>query len=89
MIQTQINLINRLGLHARAAGKLVRVAADFQCDVFLTHRGQRVNAKSIMGILMLAAPCGSELILEADGVDAEAASAAITTLINNRFGEDE
>lgn len=84
-----ITLRNKRGLHARAAGKLVQCAAAFTADVHLTRDERRVNAKSIMGVLMLAAPCGSDLLLECEGEDAQAAFEALTLLIESRFGEDE
>lgn len=89
MKQTGLTLINRLGLHARAASKLVQTAAGFDCQIWLSHKGKRINAKSIMGMLLLAAPCGSQLILEADGPDEEAATRAIVALVEDRFGEAE
>lgn len=85
----ELELINRLGLHARAASKLVQAASGFDSRVWLSHRDKRINAKSIMGVLLLAAPCGSRLTLEVDGPDEDAAAEAITALINDRFGEDE
>lgn len=87
MIRHQVTLGNRLGLHARAASRLVQTAARFDARVQLVRDGQRVNAKSIMGVLMLAAPCGTELVIEADGDDAEAAADALAELVANRFGE--
>nr|WP_206212274.1 HPr family phosphocarrier protein [Wenzhouxiangella sp. XN79A] len=84
-----MQLVNRLGLHARAASRLVRTAAGFESAVWLERDGRRVNAKSIMGVLMLAAPLGSELTLECDGPDAEEAAEAIEALVRDRFGEDQ
>ena len=89
MIQRDITLINRLGLHARAASKLVQAASDFNSEVWITRAGRRVNAKSIMGVLLLAAPCGSELVLEVSGPDEEKSMQALVELIENRFGEGE
>ncbi|MCC5864763.1 MAG: HPr family phosphocarrier protein [Wenzhouxiangella sp.] len=89
MIRREVSLINRLGLHARAASKLVQTAAEHDCEVWLERGDRRVNAKSIMGVLLLAAPMGSELVLETDGVDEQAAMNALVTLIENRFGEGE
>lgn len=84
----RIRLVNKLGLHARAASRLVRLASEFQAEVWLAREQRRVNAKSIMGVLMLAAPCGAELELECSGPDADAAMAAIRGLIEDRFGEE-
>jgi len=80
-------IVNRLGLHARAAAKLTHVASGFQCEIWLSRSGRRVNAKSIMGVMMLAAGKGSTVKIEADGSDADAALAALTKLITDRFGE--
>jgi len=82
-------IVNRLGLHARAAAKLTHVASGFQCEIWLSRSGRRVNAKSIMGVVMLAAGKGSTVKIEADGSDADAALAALTKLIADRFGEGE
>ncbi len=89
MKEVELELINRLGLHARAASKLVQTASRFDSQVWLSHRGKRVNAKSIMGVLLLAAPCGSRLTLEVDGPDENEAAEAVTGLIADRFGEGE
>jgi phosphocarrier protein HPr len=82
-------IVNKLGLHARAAAKLTHVASGYQCEIWLSRSGRRVNAKSIMGVMMLAAGKGTEVLLEAEGGDAEAALAALTALIADRFGEGE
>jgi phosphocarrier protein HPr len=82
-------IINRLGLHARAAAKLTHVASGFECEIWLSRSGRRVNAKSIMGVMMLAAGKGSTVKIEAEGADADAALAALTKLIADRFGEGE
>jgi phosphocarrier protein HPr len=82
-------IVNRLGLHARAAAKLTHVAGGFHCDIWLSRSGRRVNAKSIMGVMMLAAGQGSEVLIEAEGADADAALAALMALIADRFGEGE
>lgn len=82
-------IINRLGLHARAAAKLTHVASGFQSEIWISRSGRRVNAKSIMGVMMLAAGKGSTVKLEAEGADADAALAALRTLIAERFGEGE
>ena len=82
-------IVNKLGLHARAAAKLTHVASGYQCEIWLSRSGRRVNAKSIMGVMMLAAGKGAEVMIEAEGTDAEAAIAALTALIADRFGEGE
>ena len=89
MITTEITIINKLGLHARAASKLVNLASQYSSDVTLDNKGNRVNAKSIMGVMMLAASKGTEMILEVNGEDEKDCSQAIIKLINNRFDEDE
>lgn len=89
MITTEITIINKLGLHARAASKLVNLASQHSSSVMLDNKGNRVNAKSIMGVMMLAASQGTEMILEVDGEDEKVCSEAIIQLINNRFDEDE
>ncbi len=89
MKSIEIELVNRLGLHARAASKLVQTASRFDSELWLSHAGRRVNAKSIMGVLLLAVPCGSRLKLEAEGPDEQAAVAAISELVADRFGESE
>jgi phosphocarrier protein len=82
-------IVNKLGLHARAAAKLTHLASGFQCEIWISRSGRRVNAKSIMGVMMLAAGQGSTVALEADGADADAALAALVKLIADRFGEGE
>jgi phosphocarrier protein HPr len=82
-------IVNRLGLHARAAAKLTHIASGFQSEIWISRSGRRVNAKSIMGVMMLAAGKGSTVKLEAEGSDAGAALAALTKLIAERFGEGE
>ena len=89
MIKTPVNISNKLGLHARASAKLSKLAGSFKSEIFLARDGRRVNAKSIMGVMMLAAGMGSQLDLEVDGGDEEEASAAIVTLINDKFGEGQ
>lgn len=89
MIRNDIEIINKLGLHARAASKLVNLASQFSSSVFIENKGNKVNAKSIMGVMMLAASQGTKLVLEVDGDDEEKCSESIITLINNRFDEDE
>ena len=82
-------IVNRLGLHARAAAKLTHIASGFQSEIWLSRSGRRVNAKSIMGVMMLAAGKGSTVKIEAEGADADAALAALMKLIADRFGEGE
>jgi len=89
MIKQNITIINKLGLHARAASKLVNCASQFESEVFIGRNGNRVNAKSIMGVMMLAASKGVELELEVDGGDEQACQQALVELIGSRFGEDE
>ena len=89
MISTQVTIINKLGLHARAASKLVNKAGQFESDVYIVRGDNRVNAKSIMGVMMLAASRGTEISLEAEGEDEQACLDAIVELINNRFDEAE
>ena len=89
MISENITIINKLGLHARAASKLVSKASQFESDVWIDKQGNRVNAKSIMGVMMLAASKGTEVVLEVDGNDEKDCMEAIVQLINNRFDEGE
>jgi phosphocarrier protein HPr len=89
MIKQEIEIINKLGLHARASTKLTQVAGQFSSEIWIERNGRRVNAKSIMGVMMLAASKGSKILLEANGTDETAALAALTALINDKFGEGE
>jgi len=89
MPSADAEIVNKLGLHARAAAKLTQLASSFACEVWLSRSGRRVNAKSIMGVMMLAAGKGSQVRVEAEGADAEAALAALLKLIAERFGEGE
>jgi phosphocarrier protein HPr len=89
MPSADADIINKLGLHARAAAKLTHLASSFQSEIWISRSGRRVNAKSIMGVMMLAAGKGSKVKLEADGADADAALKALSALIANRFGEGE
>jgi phosphocarrier protein len=89
VISEQIRIINRLGLHARAAACFVKLAASFDSDIFLIYGEQSVNGKSIMGIMMLAASQGTDILIEVAGTDEIEATEALVNLINNRFGEDE
>ena len=88
-INHEIEIINKLGLHARAAAKLVSIASSFSSHVDIEKQGHRINGKSIMGVMMLAAGKGSKIILHADGEDAEDCVHALIELINNRFDEPE
>lgn len=89
MISQDIEIINKLGLHARASTKLTQTASQFTSDIWITRNGRRVNAKSIMGVMMLAAAKGSVITLEANGEDEQAAISGLTALINDYFGEGE
>lgn len=84
----EVQIINRLGLHARAAARLVTLASQFRCDVQVQRGAKRVNGKSIMGVMMLAAAQGTTIEILADGEDEDRAIAMITDLINGRFGEE-
>ena len=83
-----VKIVNKKGLHARASAKIVEAAARFQSHIIVSKDGQRVDARSIMGLMMLAASPGTEVTIEAEGVDAEAALAAIVALAKAKFGED-
>ncbi|MFW5926696.1 MAG: HPr family phosphocarrier protein [Wenzhouxiangella sp.] len=89
MTEIDLELTNRLGLHARAASKLVQTASNFDARIWLEYDGRKVNAKSIMGVLLLAAPVGSKLRLEAEGDDEQEAVTAIAKLVDERFGEQQ
>jgi phosphocarrier protein HPr len=89
MIRTTIVISNKLGLHARASAKLTKLAGGYQCDVHMSRNGRRINAKSIMGVMMLAAGQGTEIEIETDGADEEAAMAALRSLIEDKFGEGQ
>ena len=88
MQQRELEIVNRLGLHARASAKLTQLAARFACEVSLSRNGRKVNAKSIMGVMMLAANKGSMVVLETDGADEAQAIEALAALIAERFGEE-
>lgn len=87
MIQTTITISNRLGLHARASAKFTKLAGSYPCDVFVSRNGRRVNAKSIMGVMMLAAGMGSEIVIETHGPQEQDALDALCELVNDKFGE--
>ena len=89
MASAEAAIINKLGLHARASAKLTQLASKFACEIWLTRNNRRVNAKSIMGVMMLAAGKGSSVLIEANGADADAALHALQELIANKFGEGE
>ena len=89
MIKATLIISNRLGLHARASAKLTKLASGFKSEIHLTRNGRRVNAKSIMGVMMLAAGIGSQVEMEADGADEQAAVDGIAALVNDKFGEGE
>ena len=89
MIQRTVTISNKLGLHARASAKLTKLAGGFQCEVFMSRNGRRVNAKSIMGVMMLAAGLGSEVQIETEGSDEAPAMDALVAMINDKFGEGQ
>ncbi|MFN3594801.1 MAG: HPr family phosphocarrier protein [Thiobacillaceae bacterium] len=89
MLEREVQIVNKLGLHARASAKLTQTAARFASDVWLARDGRRVNGKSIMGVMMLAAAKGTTLKLTVDGPDEQEAMAALTTLIADKFGEEQ
>ena len=89
MQKRDIEIVNKLGLHARASAKLTQLATRFKCEVNLERNGRRVNAKSIMGVMMLAAGKGVAILIETDGEDEAAAMDALVALINDKFGEGE
>ncbi|MBC8057825.1 MAG: HPr family phosphocarrier protein [Rhizobiales bacterium] len=89
MIKRSITISNKLGLHARASAKLTKLAGSFQSDVFMSRNERRVNAKSIMGVMMLAAGIGSVVELEVSGADEQAAMDALVALIEDKFGEGQ
>ena len=89
MIKSNITISNKLGLHARASAKLTKMAGGFLSEIHLSRNGRRVNAKSIMGVMMLAAGMGAEVEIEADGADEATALVALRGLIDAKFGEGE
>ena len=89
MIRTSVTISNKLGLHARASAKLTKTASGFRSEVFISRGDRRVNAKSIMGVMMLAAGLGADVELDAAGDDEQAAIDALVALINDKFGEGE
>ncbi len=89
MIKTNITISNKLGLHARASAKLTKLAGSFPCEVWMTKGERRINAKSIMGVMMLAAGMGSEVEIDTDGEQEQQAMDALVALINDKFGEGQ
>ncbi|WP_028875373.1 HPr family phosphocarrier protein [Tepidiphilus margaritifer] len=89
MPKAEVEIINKLGLHARASAKLTELASQFPCQIWISRNGRRVNAKSIMGVMMLAAAKGSKVEIETEGERADEALQAVVELIRNRFGEEE
>ena len=89
MLQQDVLIINKLGLHARASAKLTQLASSFKCEVMLSRNNRRVNAKSIMGVMMLAAAKGATINIETNGVDEDEAMQALVKMINDYFGEGE
>jgi phosphocarrier protein len=89
MASAEVEIVNKLGLHARAAAKLTQIAGGYRAEIWLSRSGRRVNAKSIMGVMMLAAGQGTKVLIEANGDDAPDAIAAISRLVAERFGEGE
>ncbi len=89
MAERDIEITNKLGLHARASAKLTQTAAQFQSEVWLSRNGRRINGKSIMGVMMLAAARGAQIKIETIGADEEAAMNALVALIEDKFGEGE
>lgn len=89
MIKTTVTISNKLGLHARASAKLTKLAGSFPCEVWIARAGRRVNAKSIMGVMMLAAGLGAEVEVDIEGEREQEAMDALLALINDKFGEGE
>ncbi len=89
MLEKEVTIVNKLGLHARAAARLVQTASAYGSEVLVSRNGQEVNGKSIMGVMMLAASKGSRITLKVDGEDEAQAMQALVELIEDRFGEDE
>ena len=89
MIKKSVTISNKLGLHARASAKLTKIAGSYPCEVWLSRGDRRINAKSIMGVMMLAAGLGSDIEIETDGPDEQSAMDALVAMINDKFGEGQ
>ncbi len=89
MPKAEVEIVNKLGLHARASARLTQLAGSFPCEVWMERNGRRINAKSIMGVMMLAAGKGSKVVVDCDGERADEALAALTAMIADKFGESE
>jgi len=89
MLRTEVEIVNKLGLHARASAKLTQLAGQFESEIWLTRDARRVNAKSIMGVMMLAAARGVRIGIETEGADEAQAASALAALVADRFGEGE
>jgi phosphocarrier protein HPr len=89
MIKTTATISNKLGLHARASAKFTKLASSFPCEVWMARGGRRINAKSIMGVMMLAAGMGAEVEIETDGPEEQACMDALLALVHDKFGEGE
>lgn len=89
MLRQEVEILNTLGMHARASAKLSQLANRFKCQIWLERNGKRVNAKSIMGIMTMAANKGSTIFIESSGPDEQSALQALIELVQNRFGEDQ
>jgi len=87
--KVEVEIVNKLGLHARASAKLTQMAGSYPCEVWMERNGRRINAKSIMGVMMLAAGKGAKVVIDCEGARAEEALASLQTLVANRFGEHE
>jgi phosphocarrier protein len=89
MLREEITIINKLGLHARASAKLTQLAGQYACEIWMSRNGRRINAKSIMGVMMLAAGIGSTVLVETEGADETEAMTALKALIADKFGEGQ
>ena len=89
MLQQETTIVNKLGLHARASAKLTQLAANYQSEIWMSRNGRRINAKSIMGVMMLAAGIGATVVIETEGSDEDEAMKSILALIADKFGEGQ
>ena len=89
MMRTEVTISNKLGLHARASAKLTKLAAAYPCEVWMSRGDRRINAKSIMGVMMLAAGIGAQVVVETEGEQEQEAMDALLALINDKFGEGD